>query len=83
MKNTETDYDAFIAQKVKKAKQHGFDAVEIKAPLFDWQKLVVRWALKQGRAALFEECGLDKPRISRKTFSRPRIPLRLQTSGLG
>ena len=60
MKNTETDYDAFIAQKVKKAKQHGFDAVEIKAPLFDWQKLVVRWALKQGRAALFEECGLGK-----------------------
>ena len=28
--------------------------------LFDWQKDVVYWALKKGRAALFEDCGLGK-----------------------
>lgn len=28
--------------------------------MFDWQKQVVEWAIKKGRAALFEECGLGK-----------------------
>jgi DNA modification methylase len=28
--------------------------------LFDWQKVVVRWALGKGKAALFEGCGLGK-----------------------
>lgn len=34
--------------------------MEIKAPLFDWQKHIVKWALRQGRASLFEDCGLGK-----------------------
>lgn len=28
--------------------------------LFDWQKILVRWALYKGKAALFEDCGLGK-----------------------
>ncbi len=28
--------------------------------LFDWQELVSQWALRKGRAALFEDCGLGK-----------------------
>lgn len=55
-----SDYDAFIDAKTKVAGASGFDPYEIKAPLFDWQKSVVRWALRQGRAALFEDCGLGK-----------------------
>ncbi|NDA67444.1 MAG: helicase [Verrucomicrobia bacterium] len=30
------------------------------APLFDWQKPVVEWAIRKGRCALFEDCGLGK-----------------------
>lgn len=55
-----TDYDQFIDDKTKVAKSAGFEPSPIKAPLFDWQKSVVRWAIRQGRAALFEDCGLGK-----------------------
>lgn len=55
-----SDYDQFIDAKTKAAAPCGFEPGEIKAPLFDWQKHVVRWALRQGRAALFEDCGLGK-----------------------
>ena len=54
------DYDAFIASKSKHRIASGFEPMPILAPLFDWQKSVVRWALNSGRAALFEECGLGK-----------------------
>lgn len=33
---------------------------ELNPMLFDFQKDVVKWALKRGRAAMFEECGLGK-----------------------
>lgn len=56
-----TTYDELIASKTKRPEAHGFDATEpVNAKLFDWQKLIVRWAVKQGRAALFEDCGLGK-----------------------
>lgn len=55
-----TDYDSFIKKKTRRAQSHGFEPLEIIAPLFDWQAHVVRWAVKQGRAALFEDCGLGK-----------------------
>ena len=32
----------------------------IKAPLFPFQRHVVEWAIRKGRAAMFEECGLGK-----------------------
>lgn len=55
-----SNYDQFIDDKTKAAKPVGFEPKEIIAPLFDWQKHVVKWALRQGRAALFEDCGLGK-----------------------
>lgn len=55
-----SDYDAFIASKTKRRIASGFEPYPIKAPLFDWQKAVVRWAVRNGCAALFEECGLGK-----------------------
>jgi DNA modification methylase/superfamily II DNA or RNA helicase len=54
------DYDQFVASKIRRHLPHGFKPDEITAPLFDWQKHVVRWAIEQGRAALFEDCGLGK-----------------------
>jgi DNA modification methylase/superfamily II DNA or RNA helicase len=55
-----TDYDQFVASKIRRHLPHGFEPAEITVPLFDWQKHVVRWAVRQGRAALFEDCGLGK-----------------------
>lgn len=54
------DYNAFIEAKTRRNQSHGFDALPFIAPLFDWQQHVVGWAVKQGRAALFEDCGLGK-----------------------
>lgn len=64
--NILSDYDAFIAGKVKAHQPTGFeregtfarDGAEYQ--LFDWQEYITRWALKRGRAALFEDCGLGK-----------------------
>jgi len=57
MKN---NYDEFIKNKIRKAQEYGFEPNTINAPLFEWQKQVVEWAIRKGRAALFEECGLGK-----------------------
>jgi hypothetical protein len=57
---TKTTYDEFIASKSKRQAVAGFEPLPIVAPLFDWQKYVVQWAVRTGRAALFEDCGLGK-----------------------
>lgn len=57
---TTQDYDTFIKGKNRKAESFGFNPMPFTAPLFDWQKQVVGWAVRKGRAALFEECGLGK-----------------------
>lgn len=54
------NYDDFIASKTHVRTASGFEPKPIRAPLFDWQKAVVRWAIRNGCAALFEECGLGK-----------------------
>jgi DNA modification methylase len=54
------DYDSFIVAKNRRAVNVGFDPIPITAPLFPFQKHVVEWAIKKGRAAMFEECGLGK-----------------------
>jgi DNA modification methylase len=54
-------YDALIARKVRKPLAHGFEtSMALNAGLFDWQRLLVEWAINQGRCALFEDCGLGK-----------------------
>ena len=56
------DYREFIASKKKYPEPSGFDVPESKInPIaFDWQRPVIRWALRSGRAALWEDCGLGK-----------------------
>jgi len=54
------DYDSFIRAKLRRHLPNGFAPRPITAPLFDWQKHVVEWAIRIGRAALFEDCGLGK-----------------------
>lgn len=55
------DYDQFIEKKVKAAQACGFEPkTPISDRLFEWQGMIVKWALRIGRAALFEDCGLGK-----------------------
>ena len=54
------EYDAFIEAKNKRAPLCGFEPLPFIAPLFPWQARVVEWAVRKGRAALFEDCGLGK-----------------------
>lgn len=57
------NYESFINQKAKVIKSEGFDQREINDNLFDFQKDIVRWALKRGRAAIFAGTGLGKTRM--------------------
>lgn len=56
------DYRTFLSQKVQNVKPMGFDVDpgEINQQLFKFQRDSVRWGLRLGRAALFEECGMGK-----------------------
>lgn len=53
-------YEEFTSSKRKHSANQGFDPLPIIAPLFEWQAHVLKWAVKKGRAALFEDCGLGK-----------------------
>ena len=54
------DYESFLLAKRKTVEPVGFEADELNPMLFEWQEKIVRWALRRGRAALFEDCGLGK-----------------------
>lgn len=55
-------YEQFLETKKQTAISSGFEKPRerMNANLFEWQKDIVYWALKKGRAALFEDCGLGK-----------------------
>lgn len=56
------NYEEFLATKKQAAISSGFevDRESLNPNLFDWQKDIVYWALRKGRCALFEDCGLGK-----------------------
>lgn len=59
------DYSAFLETKARRAHATGFECGKLtrkgaQYQLFDWQQHVVRIALKAGKFALFEDCGLGK-----------------------
>lgn len=56
------DYLDFLTAKTPAARAVGItvDAEALNAELAAWQKQLVTWALKLGRAALFADCGLGK-----------------------
>jgi hypothetical protein len=55
-------YKNFLKSKQIIDQKSGFEIPlsKLNSALFDWQKVIVRWALARGRAALFEDCGLGK-----------------------
>lgn len=55
-------YQDFIRSKHVRVGEVGFAPGEMHNSLFDWQRAIVEWACRKGRAALFEDCGLGKTR---------------------
>ena len=56
------EYQTFLKNKTQYDNNKGFDIhlESINDIHFRWQAAVTRWAVKKGRAALFEDCGLGK-----------------------
>ena len=56
------DYQQFIASKRVQTSSHGFDVSldAVNQHAWEWQKRVIQWGLKRGRAAYFLDTGLGK-----------------------
>ena len=78
---TEKSYDEFLKAKIIAAPESGFDVdpETLNKNLFEWQRDIVRWSLKKGKAALFEDCGLGKTiqqlEFSEKVVARTGKPV--------
>lgn len=55
-----SDYAAFLANKAQLTNAGGFEPGSLPGHLFDFQTALVEWAVRQGRGALFADCGLGK-----------------------
>lgn len=55
-----SDYKKFLAGKRLETRFPGIEPREPHPILFDFQRDLVKWALRRGRACLFEDCGLGK-----------------------
>jgi hypothetical protein len=53
-------YAAFLDAKAQGGADSGFDPVWMPDSLFDFQKSMVEWSVRKGRAAIFADCGLGK-----------------------
>ena len=53
-------YLRFIETKIQKSVSCGFEGDLSGYPLFDYQRAIVSWALRRGRAAIFADTGLGK-----------------------
>jgi len=54
------DYQSFLRAKSQLGEDSGFAPVIDHAFLFDFQRSLVEWSLRKGRAAIFADCGLGK-----------------------
>jgi hypothetical protein len=53
-------YQKFLQQKSVSDVFSGFDADDLNPYLFDFQRAIVKWALRKGRSAVFADTGLGK-----------------------
>lgn len=53
-------YGDFLSLKTQEGADHGFEPTFMPSQLFDFQKAMVEYAVRKGRAALFEDCGMGK-----------------------
>jgi len=54
------DYLSFVQSKVARPSDGGTEYREPASLLFPWQREIVAWATRRGRAAVFADCGLGK-----------------------
>lgn len=54
------NYADFLAARAQLADGHGFEPINLPSHLFDFQRELTSWAIRQGRAALFADCGMGK-----------------------
>jgi hypothetical protein len=54
------DYAAFLQDKTQLDSAGGFEPYDIPDYLFGFQRYMVDWAIRQGRGALFADCGMGK-----------------------
>lgn len=55
-----TDFSAFLDKKRQLGGHYGFEPDTLPEWLFPFQRDLTAWAIRQGRAALFADCGLGK-----------------------
>jgi hypothetical protein len=53
-------YSDFLASKTQLANAGGFEPTHLPNHLFDFQRDLVEWSVRQGRGAIFADCGLGK-----------------------
>jgi hypothetical protein len=83
------DYTAFLHRKAQLGGDHGFAPIWTPSFLFDFQSLLVDWALRKGRGAIFADCGMGKTpmqlvwaeNVVRKTNGRVLILTPLAVAG--
>jgi len=56
----ENQYHKFLKSKSQYSGDDGFEPLWLPDWLFDFQKYLVDWAIRKGRAAIFADCGLGK-----------------------
>lgn len=74
-----SDYATFLAHKTKPAEPIGIDnvtTVDVNPWLHDWQRELVVWATRKGRAAIWADTGLGKTAMQLEW-------MRLSTDGIG
>ena len=54
------EYEEFLASKRIAQKPNGFEPQNLNPFLFDFQRDIVTWACRKGRAAVFADCGMGK-----------------------
>jgi superfamily II DNA or RNA helicase len=54
------DYMEFVERKSQLSGEFGFTPIYTNDKLYDFQNALVEWAVKQGRGAIFADCGLGK-----------------------
>jgi hypothetical protein len=54
------DYMTFLIQKQQSARPEGIKRIKLPDRMFDFQRHLTEWALKQGRSAIFADCGMGK-----------------------
>jgi len=53
-------YQDFLARKAQLVNAGGFKPADLPGHLFDFQRATVEWAVRQGRGAIFADCGMGK-----------------------